>query len=71
MSEQTTVITCPKCHSTNWRCWDERTFDCWTPDGDPCGTKVVGYLACKDCGETWTDVSDDPSEDGLCECEDD
>lgn len=63
------LIKCPKCGCTNWRCWDERSFDCWDKDGHHVGTKVVGYLSCRKCGHAWTDVSVDPGPD--CECEED
>lgn len=63
------VIHCPRCQSTNWRCWDERSFDCWDAEDNYAGTKVVGYLACNDCGAAWTDISVEP--DDGCTCDDD
>lgn len=62
-------IRCPRCSSTNWYCWDERTFDCWDKQGRHDGVRVVGYLGCKDCGKQWTDVSVDPGDDADCDCD--
>lgn len=62
------IARCPKCQSTNWDCWDERSMDCWDKNGNYAGVEVAGGLRCKDCGNTWLDYSvknDDPD----CECE--
>lgn len=45
-------IKCPKCGSTNWRCWDERDEWFEAEDGE-LFQYPVGYLACKDCGASW------------------
>jgi len=68
--DEQTVIKCPKCGSTSWFCWDERSFDCWHKDGSHAGVEVVGYLGCHKCDTRWIDFSvqnDDPD----CECEND
>lgn len=70
MSDETVeqqAIRCPQCKSTNWRCWDQEEFDCWNDDGIHVGTKVVGHLACRDCGAAWDDVSVECPEDSTCE----
>lgn len=64
------TIECPDCASTNWYCWDERTFPCWDKDGYHCGDKVVGYLRCRDCDKAFMHTSVDDSDD-ACECEED
>lgn len=58
------TIKCPKCGSTNWRCWDERYewFEI-TEDEHPerIGELIqlpVGYLACKDCQTAWVDYDE-------------
>lgn len=52
-------IECPKCHSTNWQCWDERSRECWNSVGIHVGTSVIGGLKCLDCGHNWLDWSVD------------
>lgn len=66
-------ITCPKCGSFNWRCWDERLLDWWHKDGSMGSTQVIGCLACNDCQWAWADVNPSDEEllaDGLF-CNDD
>ena len=46
-------ISCPKCESTDWRCWDERMEWFEYEDGE-LYEAPVGYLACKDCGTGYT-----------------
>lgn len=46
-------ITCPKCGSAQWRCWDEQTEWFEDEDGEPF-EYPVGYLACLDCGHGYT-----------------
>lgn len=41
-------IRCPKCKSTNWRCWDERT-EWYKADDGELVEMLVGYMACDDC----------------------
>jgi len=54
MSEQTEKrITCPKCGSEHWRCWDERTHYFRDRDTGDVYEFPVGYLACNDCGYDW------------------
>lgn len=56
MSEQECEpIKCYKCGSKNWRCWDERDTDCYDAATDTEYRVPVGYLACNDCGASWTD----------------
>lgn len=56
-------LRCPKCKSTNWRCWDERQLDWWLPDGSLAGFQVIGMLACNDCNHAWADVN--PSDEDM------
>lgn len=51
------ITHCPKCESTNWRCWDER--DEWFYDASDGEYYMfpVGYLKCKGCGHSWADTS--------------
>lgn len=46
-------IKCPKCGSTNWRCWDER-IEYFADENGEYYDAPVGYLACKDCGKAYT-----------------
>ena len=55
-------IKCPKCGSTNWRCWDERQLTWWQKDGSMGGIQVIGMLACKDCDTSYADVNPSDSE---------
>lgn len=55
---------CPKCGSTNWRCWDERQLDWWDKkDGSMAAMQVIGCMACNDCQWAWADVN--PSDEDL------
>jgi hypothetical protein len=63
-------ITCYKCKSTNWTCYNERSVMCWDHQGNHCGDMVIGSLKCKDCGACWEDVSVDCQE-ADCTPEDD
>jgi len=56
-------ITCYKCKSTNWTCYDEQTVPCWNAEGYQCGDQVIGSLKCRDCGAYWEDVSVDCTEE--------
>lgn len=58
----TNQIKCPKCGSTNWRCWDERHLEWWNKAGEPAATQVIGCLACNDCQWAWADVSSSDEE---------
>lgn len=51
------MINCPRCGSSNWRCWDERTLDWWEKDGSMGGTQVIGCMACNDCNHAFADVN--------------
>jgi predicted Zn-ribbon and HTH transcriptional regulator len=76
MDEQLSVetqqqIRCPKCQSTNWRCYNETSRPCYDNNGDHVGDRVIGGLVCNDCGVDWLDYSVDPQLDNPdCECED-
>lgn len=42
---------CPKCNSTNWRCYDERSIDFYDPK-DESGevySLPIGFMVCNDC----------------------
>lgn len=61
-------LKCPKCGSTNWRCWDERQLDWWNKDGEMAAIQIIGCMACKDCEWAWADVNPTDEEllaDGL------
>lgn len=65
-----TRITCPRCGSPDWRCYDETSRECWDKNGEHAGTRVIGALACNACGAAWLDYSVDPAlDDQECECE--
>ncbi len=60
-------IHCPRCKSEHWTCWDERTFHCFDDQGRESGVRVVGYLRCNDCGESWSDVGTDCPPGTTCD----
>lgn len=62
-------ITCRKCGSLNWTCFDEQTRDCWDSKGNHVGYRVIGMLRCGDCGHVGEHYSVDAALDNPdCEC---
>lgn len=57
--EEHKPISCYKCGSNNWTCYNERSVMCWDKDGYHCGDMVIGSLKCQDCSAYWDDVSVD------------
>lgn len=53
------MITCPKCGSQNWRCWDERNEWFEIKATGELFEYPVGYLACKDCGHSFIHYDED------------
>jgi hypothetical protein len=52
---------CPKCSSTNWRCWDERDITFRDKQTGELFEMPVGYMACNECGEAFLSYDRDPS----------
>ncbi len=55
-------IVCPRCGSTDWNCWDERTHWFRNRETGEDYEFPVGYMHCKSCDKsflhTWADGED-------------
>lgn len=54
-------ITCPKCNSVNWRCWEEHTEWFQDAETDILYEAPVGFLACNDCGHAFAHHDETPN----------